>query len=324
MFVSVIVPIYNVEKFIVRCVRSLLEQTYANIEYIFVDDDTPDNSIFLLNKVIEEYPHRKKNVIILHHNKNMGLPASRNTGLEFATGKYIYHCDSDDYVEKEMIEELVMEAEAKKADMVWCDFFLTYECNERYMSQPFYESSKEALKGVLTGKMKYNVWNKLVKRSLYTDSQISFPTGYGMGEDMTMIKLLASSTKVAYIPKSFYHYNRTNVSAFTQTMSDKNFSDVQYNTKQTIEFVERLYGEEFATYIKIFQLDVKLPLLMTNKKNNYIKWLTWYPESHYYIMKNTNVSKRMRWVQYMASKQQFWFVKMHFYLHSFIYRMLYQ
>lgn len=324
MNVSVIIPIYNVEKYIIRCARSLLNQTYPNIEYIFVDDYTSDNSIVLLNEVIEEYPLRKKDVKIIHHESNLGLAAARNSGIKVATGKYIYHCDSDDFLEKEMIENLVMKAEMCDADYVWCDYYLTYEKTERYMKQPDVKSVNEAMVETLSGTMKYNVWNKLVRRSLYSDYNIVFPSGYGMGEDMTMIKLLTVAKSVAYIPRALYHYNRTNISAFTQTMSEKHLSDVKHNTDSTIAFVKQVYGDELNYYISLFQLEVKLPLLMTDNEECYIEWLKWFPESHLYIMKNTNISKRMRYVQYMASKHQFWFVKMHFYMHGFIYRMLYQ
>ena len=98
MKVSVIVPIYKVERFIARCVTSLMKQTLQDVEYIFVDDATPDQSLSILQEVLVAYPERKKYVKILHHKDNQGLPAARNTGLEVSEGEYIFHCDSDDYV----------------------------------------------------------------------------------------------------------------------------------------------------------------------------------------------------------------------------------
>ena len=90
--VSVCIPVYGVEKYIERCARSLFEQTMTDgIEFIFVNDCTKDNSIEILEKVLEEYPHRKEQVKIIHHEKNRGLVAARNTGLEHATGDYIIH-----------------------------------------------------------------------------------------------------------------------------------------------------------------------------------------------------------------------------------------
>ena len=96
--VSVIVPIYNVERFVQKCTRSLLNQTLADVEFIFIDDATPDKSLQVIEKTILEYPNRKNNIKILHHSINKGLPAARNTGFKEATGEYIFHCDSDDYV----------------------------------------------------------------------------------------------------------------------------------------------------------------------------------------------------------------------------------
>ena len=197
MKVSVIIPIYKVEAFIERCAATLMEQTLPEVEYIFVDDATPDNSIVVLEEVIARYPHRKDQVRIVRHAENKGLPAARNTGLALATGEYIFHCDSDDYVELAMLEEMYNTAKERDADIVWCDWYLTFAKNERYMKQPSYETPLEALKAMLSGAMKYNVWNKLVKRSLYVDNNIQLPAGYGMGEDMTMMMLFANAQKVA-------------------------------------------------------------------------------------------------------------------------------
>ena len=104
MKVSVIIPIYKVEAFIERCAATLMEQTLPEVEYIFVDDATSDNSIDVLEEVIARYPQRKGQVRIVHNAENKGLPAARNTGLALATGEYIFHCDSDDYVEPSMLE----------------------------------------------------------------------------------------------------------------------------------------------------------------------------------------------------------------------------
>ena len=106
--VSVIVPIYNVERFIERCVKSLMEQTLQDVEYIFVDDAATDNSMKILAATLSIYSDQ--NIRILVHQENKGLPAARNTGLAVATGEYVFHCDSDDYMEKDMLEALYKKA----------------------------------------------------------------------------------------------------------------------------------------------------------------------------------------------------------------------
>ena len=100
--VSVIIPVYNVEKYIERCARSLLEQSLKDIEYIFVDDCSPDNSITMLENILKEYPERQPLVKILFHEPNRGLAYTRQEGVDAAKGEYIIHCDSDDWVEPEM------------------------------------------------------------------------------------------------------------------------------------------------------------------------------------------------------------------------------
>ena len=122
--VSVIIPIYKVRNFIERCACSLFEQTLQDIEYIFVDDASPDDSIDILKSCVERYPERASHVHILVHEHNQGLPAARNTGLPVATGEYIFHCDSDDFVEKDMLEIMYKVATEEDADMVYCDFYL--------------------------------------------------------------------------------------------------------------------------------------------------------------------------------------------------------
>lgn len=125
--VSVIIPIYGVEKFIERCVDTLMQQTLKEVEYIFVNDATPDHSMEVLQDVLARYPERKDCVVVATHEINKGLPAARNTGLQMARGEYIFHCDSDDFVEPDMLETLYTEAVRKQADIVWCDWILSFE-----------------------------------------------------------------------------------------------------------------------------------------------------------------------------------------------------
>lgn len=124
MKISVITPIYNVEHFIAHCVETLMRQTLDEVEYIFVNDATPDDSMGVLNKTLEKFPEKLSQVRILTHAENKGLPAARNTGLEVATGKYIFHCDSDDFMEPDTLKMLYDTAEEQDADYVWCDYFI--------------------------------------------------------------------------------------------------------------------------------------------------------------------------------------------------------
>lgn len=325
MKASVIVPIYNVEIFIERCATSLMEQTLQEVEYIFVDDCSPDNSVAILKNVVALYPHRSKYIQIVAHNQNRGLPAARNTGLALATGEYIFHCDSDDWIEKDTLEALYAAAMEKKADVVWCDWFLSFEQSERYMKQPCYATAADALKGMLSGAMKYNVWNKLVKRTLYVDNHILFPAGYGMGEDMTMIRLVACAEQVAYVPRAFYHYVKLNAGAFTNAYSQKNLMDLHHNADETIRFVKEKKGMALNDEIAYFQLNTKLPFLICDDWKMYRLWKEWYPEAEACIFSNHNLSIRFRLLQYAAAKGWFVWVWLYYQLvYKFIYGIIYK
>jgi glycosyltransferase involved in cell wall biosynthesis len=323
--ISIIVPIYKVDNYIERCARSLLEQTYSDIEYIFVDDCSPDNSVPILREVIKEYPSRSNQIKIIYHEKNLGLPAARNTGLKVAKGEYIFHCDSDDYVERNMIERMYQKAKDKDADIIWCDWYLSFAKSERYMKQPDYQTPEEALRSILSGSMKYNVWNKLIKKDLYTNNNISFPTGHGMAEDMTIIRLFVCAKSVTYLPEAFYHYVRLNENAFTNLFSQKKLDDIFYNTKETISFINTYCAYKMNEEIKYFQLNVKFPLLITSDMGMYRIWYSWFPEANKYIMKNKSISLRSRLIQYAASKKMYWVVWLYFQMiHKFIYGVIYR
>ena len=324
MKISVIIPIYNVSRFIECCSESLMKQTLNDVEYIFVNDATLDNSMTLLRRVLDRYPNRAAQVKIVEHEHNMGLPAARNTGLAVATGEFIYHCDSDDFVEHDMLELLYNKAKVAKADFVWCDWFLSYENNERYMKQPSFDTSLEVLRAMLSGAMKYNVWNKLVRRSLYADNNIQFPIGHGMGEDMTMIRLAACAQKVAYVNKALYHYVRSNSEAMTQTYSERHLADVRYNVDETMSFLATK-GLDTEQEMAFFKLNVKLPFLVTDSWESYRRWNEWYPEANAYISVNNNMPWRTRFLQQMAVKRFYIGVWLYYHLiYKFLYAIFYK
>lgn len=319
--ISVIVPVFNVSSFIRRSVRSLLGQTLQDVEFIFVDDASQDDSIDIVREELNHYPHRKQQVRILRHDTNKGLPAARNTGMAVATGDYIYHCDSDDYLEPDMLDSLLQVALDKDADITYCDFYLSFEKNERYMANPSYETADEMLrKGFLGGMMKYNVWNKLIRKSLYTDNHILFPEGHPMGEDMTIIQLAAVSDKVAFVPKALYHYVKLNAGAYSNSYSQKKLDDIRYNVDRTVDFLQEKFGSCLEKEVSLFKLSIKLPFLISSDKTMYRLWEAWYPEADRYANANPDLPLRTRFLQVMAAKGQWWYVRLYY---ALIYKLIY-
>jgi len=302
--VSIIVPVYNVEKFIEKCARSLFEQTYLDIEYIFVDDCSFDKSINILEAILEEYPNRKEQTRIIRHEENKGLPSARNSGLKLATGEYIFHCDSDDYLDINAIKLLLEDAEKNNADIVWCDFYKTYQNKEIISKQNISEDKEECIKSLMTEKMHGGVWNKMYKKNLFTDYTINFPDGYSMWEDLcTNIKLFHFAKKVSYLPKSFYHYRQNNDNSMSLNLNEKKFNEILYNTDDIVNFFKEKQINKYDEEINILKLASKQTLLFTLKKSNFKKWRAIYPESNEYILKFTSLPLHLRLLGFIITKK---------------------
>ena len=165
--VSVIVPVYGVEKYIERCARSLFEQTLDDIEFLFIDDCTPDRSIEILQQVLEEYPQRKPQVIIHRMEYNSGQAAVRKWGMQNATGEYVIHCDSDDWVDKDMYRAMYEKAMEDEADMVVCDYVVSdsEKILERYIGCVD-DNTDNFIMDIFHQKVSWSLWNKLFKKRI--------------------------------------------------------------------------------------------------------------------------------------------------------------
>lgn len=218
--VSIIVPVYKAEKYIHQCIDSLLAQTYRNIEVILVDDGSPDHC----GKICDEYAAKDCRVKVVHQ-QNGGVSVARQTGIDHATGEYSIHADPDDWVELNMIEELVAKAVADNADMVICDFYRELRSEKTYDCQSPGDdlSASAVLRKILSQQLHGSCWNKLVNRSRIEG--IGFiPEDLCILEDeLYNIRILARKIKVSYLPKAFYHYRVENEHSLCNTISEKSF-----------------------------------------------------------------------------------------------------
>jgi hypothetical protein len=178
------------------------------------------------------------------------------------------------------------------------------------MRCPAYSTTDEALRGLLHGTMKYNVWNKLVRGSLYAENNIRFPDGHGMGEDMTMILLFAKARSVAYLPNGTYHYVRQNDNAFTAIGSNVSYDDLRYNAERVIKALD---GCVSAEDLACFKLNVKFPFLISKQREDYERWNLWFPEATKYISKH-QASKRVHLLEKCAAKRFFLPLRLHYHL----------
>lgn len=225
--VSILVPIYGVEKFIERCAVSLFEQTFEDIEYIFVNDCTPDDSVDVLNKTLERYPTRKSQVKIINHKLNIGLAGARNTGVENSVGDYLLHVDSDDYLELNAIEILYRKAIHDNAEIVISDYYIEWTNTMTVVKQNIYTSHKtDLLNNMLSCKMPSPLWNKLIKRNLYIQNNITATNGINLGEDyMVAPKLIFFANKISQVDEALYYYCQTNSNSYTNGILTKSNVD---------------------------------------------------------------------------------------------------
>ncbi|OYD44682.1 glycosyl transferase family A [Sphingobacterium cellulitidis] len=308
--VSIIVPVYNAAKTLHLCLDSLSAQTYRDLQIIFINDASTDNSL----QVLEDYKASSDlQIEVISHEVNKGVATARNTGLNAVRGEYIYFIDADDAIENETIELSINKALEEDLEIVGFSWFLTFEKNERKMVQPAFNSSFEAIEKMMKGTMRWNLWLFLFKASLFQDHQIRFFDGKNMGEDlMVAIKLFNSAKKVAYLDKLFYHYGQSNTSSLTKTYSDNHIEQVTANVLEVENYLKSSQlSDKLGNLIYYLKLNIKLPLLISENTAQYKKWLNWFPESNPYVMDNVDLSIRTRLLQLAAVKKQFWLVKLY-------------
>lgn len=243
--ISVLIPVYNVEAYIEKCLRSVFTNTYIDkAEVILVDDCTPDSSMEIASKVIQEYPNI--DVKIIKHKENMGIACVRNTCLEAAKGKYIIFVDSDDWCESDYLEKLYSKAVETNSDITTCDFYF-YEKNKQMqiIENGEIENSIEYLKQILLLQKWCNIWFFFTKRSFYMEHNLHWEKGINLGEDHYIIqRLLCFNPKLNHISKPLYHYNYTNPMSLS------------YNMTNSIDFYNKISLVTKSNYAFFKEIDI--------------------------------------------------------------------
>lgn len=269
--VSVLVPVYNVEKYFKKCLLSLFKQTYPTIEYIFVDDCSTDSSIQILNDVLKDFPNRINNVKIISHSVNRGLAVSRNTALNVASGDYIIHIDSDDYIEYDMIASMIEKATKNNSDMVICDFYLEYPQKTVILKNNFSNKKKDYLEFLINRKTLSSIVARLIKRSVVVDNNIFFIEGLNQGEDyVTSPRVTYYCNVINKVETPLYHYIKFNLDSYTHNIDSKTIDDVARATGILIDFFsEKGYFDKTILDKCVFMS--QLTLLYTSDYRDYSK-----------------------------------------------------
>ena len=277
MDISVIIPVYNVERYIERCIHSIINQTYTeSVECIVVNDCTPDNSMKIVEKLVADYKgdiHFK----LLYHEQNEGIAAVRNAGLYAASGDYIVYIDSDDYCEPDMLAKMYAKAIEADADIVIADMWHTFEDKEIYFSSKKVSCDKVAR---LKECMIYfgAIIDKMIKRSLYTNNNIVFQKGLNYGEDsLVMLSLFYYANTIVNIPSAFIHYVQYNTASYTKSLSRSSLDNmVEVGERKIALLTQWGMQDVLAAEIQIIRMNIWFQLMLCSKGSLQRKWNSYY------------------------------------------------
>jgi len=261
--ISIIIPIYNAERYIHRCIDSILAQTFTDFECILVDDCTPDNS----GKICDEYAKKDERVKVIHSGKNKGSSLSRKIGLDNSSGKYILYVDADDYIETFMVEMMYKKAATQNYDIVYCDFYKYSKENPLelkkvpfLLTDSFVSNCKRCILDLGFGYL----WNKLVKRTIY--EKVEFPVDNFHEDLFISTQVLFFSNKFGYVSEALYHYTYNHFSQFNNKQQIWNrHREGKNNLKRIIHFLRINHGEDLS----VFEPELSIRLANAKKRNPY-------------------------------------------------------
>ncbi len=305
--VSILVPFYNVEKYVGRCVESLFTQTYKNIEYIFVNDCTPDKSMEIINAMIEKYGVASQCKMIVH-NHNQGISASRNDCLDNMSGDYFLFIDSDDYVDKDMVELLVLAAKKENADISGCGYIEEYVDHSVEHPQKYSNNHNEMMRAITLLTIKGVMWKLLVRSTIVTEhrDEVRFILDRNMVDDyLFCCQIFYYAKRFACVDRCLYHWIQYNPNNYTHTTifavesqaSAIRKAEEFYREKKVYNVVsEELLKRKFIS---------KLPLLFDFSCFDVRRWRSLFPESNS-IWKVMDFSKSNTYLFRLALSPFYW------------------
>lgn len=293
--ISVIIPVYNTGKYLKRCLESIVNQNFREIEIIIVNDCSTDNSL----KIIDDYIKQDDRIILINKEKNEGLSAARNSGIGIAKGEYIAHIDSDDWIEQNYFKDMYEHAIKNEADIVISDFYKDFD-----NGQMFYMKDQEknientrAIENIFLFKAYPSVWNKLIRTELYKKNKIFHPTEISIGEDLcTSPKLMFFAKKIIKHNKAYYHYIQNPKSMIREKIQNlKKIKEIYFVVKNLEEFFIFKNIVLPINELKINHLSI---WLLKSKYNlddlEYLKILDEYINIFKEVDLNNIISKRIR------------------------------
>lgn len=268
--ISVIIPVYNTEKYLEKCINSVLKQSFQQFEIILVEDGTKDNAA----KICDLYVQKDSRVRVIHQ-ENCGLALSRRNGVRIARGKYVIFLDSDDWIDEEMLNALYQSIEEKKADMVCSQFKRVFsDGTEKKVTFKFSDIVCDELDSMVyhmhvTRYINTAAWAKLIKRELI--NKVFFPDNLAIGEEHNMVsQLLWNASRVVIIDAAYYNYYIRNNSISHAGYNQKYENSLENYIKIESDF-EKAFPK-YKTYLRGFYVEYEMAVITAMCRNKKYDW----------------------------------------------------
>ena len=308
MRLSIIMPVFNAADTVEKTLHSIVTQMSPDVEMVIVDDGSTDATPEVLSRIVQN----SRNAIRVLRQDNAGAAAARNKAIDYAQGDYLAFVDADDRFHEHAVDT-ILKAVENDVDIVGWDWQNENDGRIRRFKQADYSDAECALRNLMGGTMKWNLWLFAVKRKLVVDNNIRFLPGADMGEDMSfMLRAFACATNVSQIHEVLYEYNAANPTSISRQLSPKRQSEVSDNLQVAEEFLMaspyKYLCKEYLPHLKLY---IKRPLLIGFSKDDYRHWYNWFPEANPFASKNKALPLKMRTLQWLASKRMWFAVKLY-------------
>ena len=326
MKISLIIPVYNAETTLPATLESIRTQRYRDFEIIFAEDAGTDGSAAMLEAFCKNSGLPCK---LLRAEKNGGAAAARNRALEAAEGEYLAFADADDLMDPSMLElaATAVEASDQPVDIVGWDWTLGFNQDGRYMRQADYGTAEEALRDLMGGTMRWNLWLFLVRRELIERNNIRFLPGSDIGEDMQfMLRAFLHADRVVQLHESLYRYNAVSSTSISRQFSPEKRAQIETNFRE----VERCFSgsdfeQKYPDALTDLKLYLKRPMLISPDRRDYETWYSWFPETNVRAKEKAELPTHTWLLQRMAARRCWIGVKLYYLLiHKVVYGILYR
>lgn len=305
--VSILVPFYRVENYVGRCVESLFTQTYQNVEYVFVNDCTPDRSMEVINEHIAKYGIAEKCKMIVHE-QNQGISTSRNDCLDNMTGDYFLFIDSDDYIDHDMVEQLVKAAVRENADISGCGYVEEFSDHSVVHPQRYTNDHEEMMRAITLLTIKGVMWKLLVRSSIVTEhrEEVRFIPDRNMVDDyLFCCQIFYYAQRFAGVDRPMYHWIQYNPNNYTHTTIFAVESQAAAIRKAEDFYREKGVYDVVAEALLQRKFVSKLPLLLDKACLDVRRWRKLFPESNY-VWKSMRFPKGNRYIFRLAQSPFYW------------------